>query len=114
MTGTRKTNTGKASNGKKSASKASTERRKKFNNVIEDFEVSHVRTFEGRNGNYAYFTLNLGFISIYSMLCMCNRDGEYYISFAGDVGSDGEYYKRGYIENSALTDAIIEEVLNNM
>lgn len=110
MAGTRKTSTGTR---KTNARKASTER-KKFNNVIEDFEISHVRTFEGRNGNYAYFTLNLGFISIYSMLCMCNRDGEYYISFASDVGSDGEYYKRGYIENNALTDAIIEEVLSNM
>ena len=114
MAGTRKTSTAKASAGKANAEKKSTERRKKFNNVIEDFEVSHVRTFEGRNGNYAYFTLNLGFISIYSMLCMCNRDGEYYISFASDVGSDGEYYKRGYIENNALTDAIIEEVINQM
>lgn len=109
MANTRKTNTGKAS-----ASKARTERRKKFNNVIEDFEISHVRTFNGKNGDYAYFTLNLGFISIYSMLCLCNSDGEYYISFSSDVGSDGEYYKRGYIENNALTDAIIEEVLNNM
>lgn len=113
MTGTRKTNTREASEGKTNAKKARTER-KKFNNLIEDFEVSHVRTFEGRNGDYSYFTLNLGFISIYSMLCMCNRDGEYYITFASDVGSDGEYYKRGYIENSALTDAIIEEVLSNM
>lgn len=111
MAGTRNTNTRKASEGKTNARKA---RKKEFNNVIEDFEVSHVRTFEGRNGNYAYFTLNLGFISIYSMLCMCNRDGEYYISFASDVGSDGEYYKRGYIENNALTDAIIEEVTNQM
>lgn len=109
MTGTRKTNTGK-----KTASKSSAERRKKFNNVIEDFEVSHVRTFNGKNGVCAYFTLNLGFISIYSMLCLCNSDGEYYITFSSDVGSDGEYYKRGYIENSALTDAIIEEVLSNM
>lgn len=104
MAGTRKASTGKTS----------TERRKKFNNVIEDFEVSHVRTFNGKNGDCAYFTLNLGFISIYSMLCMCNSDGEYYISFASDVGSDGVYYKRGYIENGVLTDAIIEEVLSNM
>lgn len=103
MAGTGKTNTRKAST-----------RRKKFNNVVEDFEVSHVRTFKGKNGDCAYFTLNLGFISIYSMLCLCNSDGEYYISFSSDVGSDGEYYKRGYIENSALTDAIIEEVLSNM
>ena len=109
MSGTRKTNTRKASEGK-----TSTQRRKKFNNVIEDFEVSHVRTFNGKNGDCAYFTLNLGFISIYSMLCLCNSDGEYYISFSSDVGSDGEYYKRGYIENNALTDAIIEEVLSNM
>ena len=109
MAETRKTNTRKASKGK-----TSTERRKKFNNVIEDFEVSHVRTFEGKNGDCAYFTLNLGFISIYSMLCMCNSNGEYYISFASDVGRDGEYYKRGYIENGVLTDAIIEEVLSNM
>lgn len=113
MAGTRKTNTRKASEGKTNAMKARTER-KKFNNVIEDFEVSHVRTFEGRNGIYAYFTLNLGFISIYSMLCLCNSDGEYYISFSSDVGSDGEYYKRGYIENNALTDEIIEEVLSKM
>lgn len=114
MAGTRKTNTGKASTGKTSARKTITERRKKFNNVIEDFEISHVRTFNGKNGDCAYFTLNFGFISIYSMLCLCNSDGEYYISFTSDVGSDGEYYKRGYIENNALTDAIIEEVLSNM
>lgn len=114
MTGTRKTNTGKASTKKKSASKSSTKRRKEFNNVIQDFEISHVRTFDGKNGDCAYFTLNLGFISIYSMLCLCNSDGEYYITFSSDVGSDGEYYKRGYIENNALTDAIIEEVLEQM
>lgn len=106
--------TKKTSTGKTNARKASTERRKEFNNVIEDFEISHVRTFNGKNGDCAYFTLNLGFISIYSMLCLCNSDGEYYISFPSDVGSDGKYYKRGYIENNALTDAIIEEVLNNM
>lgn len=106
--------TGKTSTGKTNAREASTKRKKEFNNVIEDFEISHVRTFKGKNGDYAYFTLNLGFISIYSMLCLCNSDGEYYISFSSDVGSDGKYYKRGYIENSALTDAIIEEVLNNM
>lgn len=111
MAGTRKAGTGKAGTRKANAGE---ERRKEFNNVIEGFEVSHVRTFEGRNGDYAYFTLNLGFISIYSMLCMCNRDGEYYINFASDVGSDGKYYKRGYIENNALTDAIIEEVLSQM
>lgn len=106
MAGARKTNAG--------ARKTSAKERKKFNNVIEDFEVSHVRTFKGRNGDYAYFTLGFGFITIYSMLCMCNKDGEYYISFASDVGSDGEYYRRGFIENSALTDAIIEEVTNQM
>lgn len=106
--------TRKASEGKTNERKASTKRRKKFNNVIEDFEVSNVRTFNGNNGDGAYFTLNLGFISIYSMLCICNSDGEYYISFVSDVGRNGEYYKRGYIENNALTDAIIEEVLKQM
>lgn len=86
--------------------------RKTFNNTITDFEVSHVHEFEDSFGEIGYyFTLDLGFITIYSMQALMNKDGDYYITFPSRKGKDGNWYKTGYIENSALTESIIEEVL---
>lgn len=88
-------------------------KKRAFNNTITDFEVSHVYEFEDSFGNPGYFfTLDLGFITIYSMQALMNKDGEYYITFPSRKGKDGEWYKTGYIEDSALTESIIEEVLS--
>lgn len=88
--------------------------RRTFNNTITDFEVSHVREFEDSFGEIGYyFTLDLGFISIYSMQALMNKDGDYYITFPSRKGKDGEWYKTGYIENSALTDSIVEAILQS-
>lgn len=88
--------------------------RRVFNNTITDFEVSHVHEFEDSFGEIGYyFTLDLGFISIYSMQALMNKDGDYYITFPSRKGKDGEWYKTGYIENSALTDSIVEAILQS-
>lgn len=88
--------------------------RRTFNNTITDFEVSHVHEFEDSFGEIGYyFTLDLGFISIYSMQALMNKDGDYYITFPSRKGKDGEWYKTGYIENSALTDSIVEAILQS-
>lgn len=88
--------------------------RRIFNNTITDFEVSHVHEFEDSFGERGYyFTLDLGFIAIYSMQALMNKDGDYYITFPSRKGKDGEWYKTGYIENSALTDSIVEAILQS-
>lgn len=89
-------------------------KRRTFNNTITDFEVSHVHEFEDSFGEIGYyFTLDFGFISIYSMQALMNKDGDYYITFPSRKGKDGEWYKTGYIENSALTDSIMEAILQS-
>ena len=88
--------------------------RKSFNNTITDFEVSHVYEFEDSFGEIGYyFTLDLGFVTIYSMQALMNKDGDYYVTFPSRKGKDGKWYKTGFIENSALTESIIDEVLAN-
>lgn len=88
--------------------------RRTFYNTITDFEVSHVHEFEDSFGETGYyFTLDLGFITIYSMQALMNKDGDYYITFPSRKGKDGEWYKTGYIENSALTDSIVEAILQS-
>lgn len=88
--------------------------RRTFNNTITDFEVSHVHEFEDSFGETGYyFTLDLGFITIYSMQALMNKDGDYYITFPSRKGKDGEWHKTGYIENSALTDSIVEAILQS-
>lgn len=88
--------------------------RRTFNNTITDFEVSHVHEFEDSFGETGYyFTLDLGFVIIYSMQALRNKDGDYYITFPSRKGKDGEWYKTGYIENSALTDSIVETILQS-
>lgn len=88
--------------------------RRAFNNTITDFEVSHVHEFEDSFGETGYyFTLDLGFITIYSMQALMNKDGDYYITFPSRKGKDGDWYKTGYIENSALTDSIVEAILQS-
>lgn len=88
--------------------------RRAFNNIITDFEVSHVHEFVDSFGETGYyFTLDLGLIAIYSMQALMNKDGDYYITFPSRKGKDGEWYKTGYIENSALTDSIVEAILQS-
>lgn len=88
--------------------------RRTFNNTITDFEVSHVHEFEDSFGETGYyFTLDLGFVTIYSMQALMNKDGDYYITFPSRKGKDGEWYKTGYIENSPLTDSIVEAILQS-
>ena len=110
MTQTRKTQTRKTQTRKAQTNNE----RKSFNNTITDFEVSHVHDFEDSFGEIGYyFTLDLGFITIYSMQALMNKDNEYYITFPSRKGKDGNWYKTGFIENSALTESIIEAVLEN-
>ena len=88
--------------------------RRTFNNTITEFEVSHVHEFEDSFGETGYyFTLDLGFIAIYSMQALMNKDGDYYITFPSRKGIDGGWYKTGYIESSALTDSIVEAILQS-
>ena len=103
------------SNKKQSRSKSQPKNeRRAFNNTITDFEVSHVHEFEDSFGETGYyFTLDLGFLTIYSMQALMNKDGDYYITFPSRKGKDGEWYKTGYIENSALTDSIVEAILQS-
>lgn len=97
----------------RSKAQAKNERRT-FNNTITEFEVSHVHEFQDSFGETGYyFTLDLGFVTIYSMQALMNKDGDYYITFPSRKGKDGEWYKTGYIESSALTDSIVEAILQS-
>ena len=81
-------------------------------NKIKDFEISNVRKFKDHWKNECcYFTLNLGFITIYSMLYLVDKDGNGYISFPKEE-HDGKYYATGFID-SELADLIIDELENN-
>lgn len=99
---------------KQTRSKAQPKNERRTFNTITDFEVSHVHEFEDSFGETGYyFTLDLGFVTIYSMQALMNKDGDYYITFPSRKGKDGEWYKTGYIENSALTDSIVEALLQS-
>ena len=83
------------------------------NNKIEDFGVSNVRWFKDSFGeDSAFFDLDLGFVLIKGLLLRYTKDGKGYISFVSDKASNGNYYKRGYINDTALNDAIVEAVEN--
>ena len=81
-------------------------------NNVKDVEIINVRKFKDNNGNYCcYFTLNLGFITIYSMLYLVDRKGNGYIKFP-DEERNGEYYSTGFIDSN-LADFIVDELENN-
>lgn len=83
------------------------------NNKIKDFGVSNVRWFKDSFGeDSAFFDLDLGFILIKGLLLRYTKDGKGYISFNSDKASNGNYYKRGYINDTAFNDAIVEAVEN--
>ena len=81
-------------------------------NNVKDVEIINVRKFKDNYGNLCcYFTLNLGFITIYSMLYLVDRKGNGYIKFPEEE-RNGEYYSTGYIESN-LADFIVDELENN-
>ena len=83
------------------------------NNKIVDFGVDNVRWFKDSFGvDSAFFDLDLGFILIKGLLLRYTKDEKGYISFVSDKASNGNYYKRGYINDTALNDAIVEAVEN--
>ena len=82
-------------------------------NTVNDFEISNVRKFKDYwKNDCCYFTLNLGFITIYSMLYLVDKDGNGYISFPKEESKNGEFYSTGFID-SDLADLIVDELENN-
>ena len=81
-------------------------------NNVKDVEIINVRKFKDNYGNQCcYFTLNLGFITIYSMLYLVDRKGNGYIKFPEEE-RNGDYYSTGYIDSN-LADFIVDELENN-
>ena len=81
-------------------------------NKVSDVEITNVRKFKDKWGNLCcYFTLNLGFITIYSMLYLVDRKDNGYITFPKEERK-GEYYSTGFID-SKLADFIVDELENN-
>lgn len=82
-------------------------------NKINEFEITNVRKFKDYWDNECcYFTLNLGFITIYSMLYLVDKKGNGYITFPKEESKNGEFYSTGFID-SELSDLIIDELKNN-
>ena len=78
-------------------------------NKINEFEIVNVRKFKDKwNNHCCYFTLNLGCITIYSLLYLVDKDENGYISFPKEE-HDGKYYSTGFID-SELADLIINEL----
>ena len=81
-------------------------------NKVSDVEITNVRKFKDKWGNLCcYFTLNLGFITIYSMLYLVDRKDNGYITFPKEERK-GEYYSTGFID-SKLADFIVDELEKN-
>ena len=82
-------------------------------NKINEFEITNVRKFKDYWDNECcYFTLNLGFITIYSMMYLVNKKGNGYISFPKEESKNGEFYSTGFID-SDLANLIVEELETN-
>lgn len=82
-------------------------------NTVNGVEIINVRKFKDYwKNDCCYFTLNLGFITIYSMLYLVDKDGNGYITFPKEESEKGEYYSTGFID-SDLSDLIIDELENN-
>ena len=96
-------------NVKKTAYKNATE----LKNTVNGFEIAKVRKFKDYWDNECcYFTLNLGFITIYSMVYLVDKKGNGYITFPKEESKNGEFYSTGFID-SELSDLIIDELENN-
>ena len=82
-------------------------------NIVNDFEIDKVRKFKDYWGNECcYFTLNFGFITIYSMMYLVDRKGNGYITFPKEESKNGEFYSTGFIDFE-LANLIVEELENN-
>lgn len=82
-------------------------------NTVNSVEIVNVRKFKDYWDNECcYFTLNLGFITIYSMLYLVDKKGNGYITFPKEESKNGEFYSTGFID-SKLEDYIIDELENN-
>ena len=81
-------------------------------NKVSDVEITNVRKFKDKWGKLCcYFTLNLGFNTIYSMLYLVDRNDNGYIIFPKEE-RNGEYYSTGFID-SKLADFIVDELEKN-
>lgn len=82
-------------------------------NNVNGVQIINVRKFKDYWKNECcYFTLNLGFITIYSMLYLVDKNGHGYITFPTEESEDGEYYSTGFID-SELANLIVDELENN-
>ena len=81
-------------------------------NKVNDIEITNVRKFNDHFGNKCcYFTLNLGFITIYTMQYLVDRKGNGYVIFPKKF-KDKQVYSTGFID-SKLADFIVDELENN-
>ena len=98
-------NTTKTSRSKRTTYKNASE----LKNTVNGVEISNVRKFKDNwNNHCCYFTLNLGCITIYSLLYLVDKDGNGYISFPKEE-RDGKYYATGFID-SDLANLIVDEL----
>ena len=81
-------------------------------NTVNGVQIINVRKFKDYWDNECcYFTLNLGFITIYSMMYLVDKKGNGYITFPKEESKNGEFYSTGFID-SDLADLIIDELEN--
>lgn len=81
-------------------------------NKVNDIEITNIRKFKDHFGNKCcYFSLNLGFITIYTMLYLVDRKGNGYVIFPKEF-KDKKVYSTGYIDEN-LSEFIVEEIENN-
>lgn len=84
-----------------------------LSNKVSNVEIKNVRKFKDYWKNECcYFTLNLGFITIYSMLYLVDKKGNGYITFPKEESKNGEFYSTGFID-SDLANLIVDELENN-
>ncbi len=82
-------------------------------NTVNGVQILNVRKFKDYWDNECcYFTLNLGFITIYSMMYLVDKNKNGYITFPKEESKNGEFYSTGFID-SELADLIIDELENN-
>ena len=102
-------NTTKTSRSKRTTYKNASE----LKNTVNGVEISNVRKFKDYwKNDCCYFTLNLGFITIYSMIYLVDSKGNGYITFPKEELKNGEFYSTGFID-SELANLIIDELENN-
>ena len=82
-------------------------------NTVNSVEIINVRKFKDYwKNDCCYFTLNLGFITIYSMMYLVDKKGNGYITFPKEESKNGEFYSTGFID-SDLANLIVDELENN-